>query len=352
MRRLTIVIATVLLAWAPASASASANRDSRVDDGLALLSSKACTGCHTTDGRRQVGPTFLGYFGSEVSVSIDGQQRTLRVDADHVRRAVRTPNADVAAGYPANTMPTIDVTDDELELIVAALEHLGSPDQVREREKTEGSILWVVLGVMAFVLGHLVLSSVPIRTRLTRALGPGGYMLGYSLYAAATLTWVIWAYIVAPYVPLWTPQLWTRWLPLACMPIVMVLMLGSFIPTGRPHGGMTSITRHPQLWAQGIWGLCHLPPNGDVATVAVFGGLAALSFAGMIHIELRKRATPDDKWRELVAETSVVPFGAVIRGDNKLSLAELALPVAVGLGSYGGFLYMHELVIGKSGFPY
>lgn len=321
--------------------AAAAELDPRIEQGLELLRDKSCTACHTTDGRRQVGPTFLGYFGSKP-----------HIDAAHVRRSVRDPDADVADGYPAGTMPSIDTSDAELDLIVAALEHLGSPDQVTERARAEGSIVWVVLGVLAFVLGHLILSSVFVRTTLIARLGQGGYMLAYSIYAAATITWAIWAYIVAPYVPLWTPPLWTRWLPLVSMPVVMVLMIGSFVPSGEPHGGMTSITRHPQLWAQGIWGLCHVPPNGDVATVAIFGGLAVLSFAGMLHIELRKRAHPDDKWRELTAATSVMPFGAIIAGRNRLSLRDLALPVGAGVITYLGFLYMHELLIGVSPYPY
>jgi cytochrome c oxidase subunit 2 len=92
-------------------------------EGLQLLQSKGCLGCHTTDGTRKVGPTFKGLYGSMVTVITDGKERTIRADEEYIRRSVLDPKADVAKGYPP-IMPTLPVTGKELDEIVEYLETL------------------------------------------------------------------------------------------------------------------------------------------------------------------------------------------------------------------------------------
>ena len=86
-------------------------------DALAL----GCASCHTVDGSRAEGPTWKGLYGSTVTLS-DG--RTVTVDDAYIRRAIRDPQADVAPGYPT-AMPTIDVTDAELDRLVAYIKGLS-----------------------------------------------------------------------------------------------------------------------------------------------------------------------------------------------------------------------------------
>jgi cytochrome c oxidase subunit 2 len=92
-------------------------------EGLKLLQSKGCLGCHTTDGTRKVGPTFKGLYGSIVTVITDGKERTIRADEGYIRRSVLDPKADVVKGYPP-IMPTLPVTGEELDEIVEYLETL------------------------------------------------------------------------------------------------------------------------------------------------------------------------------------------------------------------------------------
>jgi cytochrome c oxidase subunit 2 len=92
-------------------------------EGLQLLQSKGCLGCHTTDGTRKVGPTFKGLYGSMVTVITDGKERMIRADEEYIRRSVLDPKADVAKGYPP-IMPTLPVTGKELDEIVEYLETL------------------------------------------------------------------------------------------------------------------------------------------------------------------------------------------------------------------------------------
>ncbi len=92
-------------------------------EGLKLLQSKGCLGCHTTDGTKKVGPTFKGLYDSMVTVITNGKERTIRADEEYIRRSVLDPGADVVKGYP-NIMPTLPVTGKELDEIVEYLDRL------------------------------------------------------------------------------------------------------------------------------------------------------------------------------------------------------------------------------------
>jgi cytochrome c oxidase subunit 2 len=92
-----------------------------VGKGSALLQSKGCLGCHTTDGTRKVGPTFKGLYESNVTVMTNGKERTIIADEEYIERSVRDPGADVVKGFP-NIMPKLPVSDEELKEIVDYLE--------------------------------------------------------------------------------------------------------------------------------------------------------------------------------------------------------------------------------------
>jgi cytochrome c oxidase subunit 2 len=93
------------------------------EEGLKLLQSKGCLGCHTTDGTRKVGPTYKGLYGSMVTVTTNGKERTIRADEEYIRRAVLKPGADIVKGYPP-IMPTIPVSGKELDEIVEYIKTL------------------------------------------------------------------------------------------------------------------------------------------------------------------------------------------------------------------------------------
>ncbi len=343
-------------------ASSGSARGAEVD--LEILEQKTCTACHSTDGTRHVGPTFLGYYGSEITVLRSGRRHVLRVDDDHIRRSIRSPNAEVRVGYPKNTMPTLALTDSELEAVVASLRELGEPGIVAERRRDEGSIHALLATLLLFVLGHLLLSSAPVRPRLIARLGRNGFLGVYSLIAAGAFGGMIWAFIAAPYIPIWTPRLWMRWVPLVAMPVIFVFMVAGFLGKNPaayggesalsrddPTYGMLRVTRHPVLWSYVLWGLCHLPPNGDVATSLLFVGMASLSFLGMLHIDARRQRDLGERWKPFAVRTSLVPFVAILQGRNRLVMRELWLPLILGIAAYVLVLFTHIYVIGVSALP-
>jgi cytochrome c oxidase subunit 2 len=72
------------------------------EHGEELYKSKSCYTCHSVDGTSNVGPTFKGAFGHEVTLS-DGSKVT--VDENYVRESILDPRAKVVMGFQP-VMPT------------------------------------------------------------------------------------------------------------------------------------------------------------------------------------------------------------------------------------------------------
>jgi len=70
--------------------------------GLAVAARHGCLACHTTDGQRHVGPSWLGLYGSRVALA-DG--RVVTADEAYLTATMMDPAATVVAGYPPS-MPS------------------------------------------------------------------------------------------------------------------------------------------------------------------------------------------------------------------------------------------------------
>lgn len=92
-------------------------------EGIRLLGTKGCLGCHSIDGSKKIGPTFKGLYGHEIEVLTNGRKRELLADEEYLRRSILEPAADIAEGYP-NIMPKLPVTEEELKAIVGYLKEL------------------------------------------------------------------------------------------------------------------------------------------------------------------------------------------------------------------------------------
>jgi cytochrome c oxidase subunit 2 len=72
--------------------------------GLTLLKQNACITCHSLDGSKIIGPSFKGIYGHEVEVVTDGQDLTVTVDDEYIKRSIYEPNADVVKGFNQGLM--------------------------------------------------------------------------------------------------------------------------------------------------------------------------------------------------------------------------------------------------------
>lgn len=94
--------------------------------GRNVFQSMGCVACHSTSGIRLTGPPLNGIFGEEVTVTTDGNERTITVDEAYIRRSVMTPNADVVEGFNANLMQSFSdlLTEDDISNIIEFIRSL------------------------------------------------------------------------------------------------------------------------------------------------------------------------------------------------------------------------------------
>lgn len=328
--------------------------------GRELFQMKGCAACHSFDGSPRPGPTLQGLVGRARRVVTEEKPRELIADEAYIRRSILQPAADVVEGFVPGAMPGLPVNEEEVNHLVAAIVAASAPPPPPAQKGTLASL---VAATLLFVLGHLALSFSPIRRRIVGALGEKPFMGVYSLVVTAGLVWMIIAWRAAPYVELWRAPPWTRWIPLVVMPLSFVLLIAGMStknPTSMGQAsaasaepqGFVRITRHPNLWAFALWGLAHIPPNGDASSLLLFGGFAFLAIAGMIHIDAKRRAALGEAWEHFAAKTSLVPFGAILTGRVRLGLDKgMLVRILVGLVLYAGMLHGHRAIFGVSPLP-
>ncbi len=223
-----------------------------------------------------------------------------------------------------------------------------------------GTFASLIVSGVVFTGSHIVLSSTRLRGNLRDQLGERGYLALYSVVSLATFAWFITAYIHAPVLTLWRAPPWAVFVPLAIMPLASILLIAGYStpnPTSvgmervagddDPAPGIMRVTRHPIMWAIGLWAISHLVPNGDLASVYFFGSLALLALGGTVLIDRKKRLALGSNWSRLAEVTSNIPFLALAAGRTRLRPYEIGpLRVVAGLLLYAVLLLAHPLYTG------
>jgi uncharacterized membrane protein len=223
-----------------------------------------------------------------------------------------------------------------------------------------GTFASLIVSGAVFVGSHVVLSSTRLRGNLRDQLGERGYLALYSVVALATLAWFVTAYVHAPTLVLWRFAPWMVFVPLAAMPFASILLMAGYStpnPTAvgmervagddDPAPGIMRVTRHPILWAIGLWALAHVVPAGDLASLFFFGALAALALGGTVLIDRKKRLALGSNWSRLAEVTSNIPFVAILTRRTRLRPHEIGLlRVVAGLLLFAVLLLAHPLYTG------
>ena len=221
---------------------------------------------------------------------------------------------------------------------------------------------WFSLFAAGLTFGgsHILLSSTRLRGSLRDQLGENGYLGVYSLTALATFAWFVSAYARAPRLLLWAPGAWTALVPVLLMPLATILLVAGYStpnPTAvgmerravadDPAPGVLRVTRHPVMWAIGLWGLSHLIANEDLASLWFFGAIAALALGGTVLIDRKKSLALGSNWQRLASVTSNVPFAALAARRSQLRLRDIGLlrPIAALL-LYAVLYLAHPLFAG------
>lgn len=191
------------------------------------------------------------------------------------------------------------------------------------------------VAAVLFLITHLGISSTPLRGALVNGLGEGPYLGIYSLLAAATIGFLVYAYVhVSHGMFLWVPGVPEHAFAKTLMPFAFVLLVSGLMaknPTAvradaavnAPLDGMLKIVRHPVQWAFLLWAIGHIVANGDKASIVFFGTFAILSGVGMLAMDAKRRHRPEPAWQTFYASTSYWPFGALIGGRTSLKASDL-----------------------------
>ncbi|WP_196260149.1 NnrU family protein [Pelagibacterium limicola] len=201
----------------------------------------------------------------------------------------------------------------------------------------------VVLALSVFLLTHLVTALPGVRDVLVIRLGLPSYIVIYSAISILALTWLILATLEAPVTLLWYPSGWQAWVTIIVSPVAVFLIVAgllspnpmslSFFPDSRRQtGAIVEVTRHPVFWGAFLWAGGHIPPNGDMRSVLLFGVLALLALAGFVLGDRRSRRRLGSRWPKVAETTSIIPFLAIIQGRARLRF-DLPLLAAMAVAS-------------------
>lgn len=221
---------------------------------------------------------------------------------------------------------------------------------------------WIAFVV--FFIGHSLFPRPFFKQRLTAALGQRGYLVFYSLLSTVLLVWLIWAALDAPYVEIWAPAEWLTYVPVLLMPVAFMLFLAalfqpnpfsvSFVKAGydAEKPGVLRITRHPILVSFAVWALAHVPANGDLVSIVLFGSLGLFAVLGAMAMERVTRRRMGDDWAAAARATcgfSLAAFFHALIGGGRALDHGLGVWVWFMLGLVGYvlfLLYAHILLFG------
>ena len=227
----------------------------------------------------------------------------------------------------------------------------------------------LIAAALFFLLIHLLVSGTRVRDGLIARIGQGPYMGGFVIASFAGLGWLGFAFAQGRADP-WNAAYWdltpvTRHIQLAVQLLAMLLIVPGLTtpnPTSvRQEGaldrpdvikGMLRITRHPFLWGVTIWAAGHLLVNGDRASIVLFGTMFVLGLFGTASIDAKRKRALGAKWDAFAAQTSNVPFAAILSGRQKLNLGEIGWwRIVLAVVIWAALLFGHPYLFGKSALP-
>lgn len=97
-------------------------RSQLAEDGAKLSQTKGCVACHTPDGAKGIGPSFKGFYDSEVEL-MSGQK--VKADDNYIRESIEMPQAKIVKGF-GPVMPTFKgmFSETEMNAMIAYIKSL------------------------------------------------------------------------------------------------------------------------------------------------------------------------------------------------------------------------------------
>ncbi len=187
----------------------------------------------------------------------------------------------------------------------------------------------LIIGIIVFLGIHLLPTFPHFRERLIGSLGETGYKAAFGVLSIAGFVLLVWGFGSAPFIQVWSPPPWTRWVAIVLMLPAFIFLVASYVP-----GRIKAKVKHPFLVAIKTWALAHLIANGDLASIILFGSF--LAYAVYDRIALKGRQPT-----ELI--------GTAAQGGTRNDL----IAVVFGVLFYVIFLvWLHPLLIGRAVVPH
>lgn len=217
----------------------------------------------------------------------------------------------------------------------------------------------LLLAALLWVFVHVGVSGTRLRAAAVARLGSEGrFMIAFSLASVLSIVLLVLAYNANAADPgfLWVAPGWLRWILALLMLPAFVLFMASHRrnPTavgakglGEEPRGIQRVTRHPMLWSFAIWAAVHVIGNGDWASLVFFGAFLVTALAGMPSIDAKLARRNPEGFGRLAAATSILPFGAILAGRNRIDWREIGwMPLAVGFVLWAALLHFHRGLFG------
>ena len=221
----------------------------------------------------------------------------------------------------------------------------------------------LALAALLWVGVHVGIAGTAVRAAAAARLGERGFRLAFSAVSVLAIAFLVRSYNAASAASLWAAPDWLRWaLALLMLPAFVLFAASVTAPNptavggeralGTEPRGIGRVTRHPMLWSFALWATVHVVGNGDAASLLFFGAFGLTALAGMPSIDAKVAARDPEAWSRYAARTSVLPFGAIAAGRNRLALPEIGwLPLAIGLALWLGLLAFHRTIFGVPPVP-
>lgn len=218
---------------------------------------------------------------------------------------------------------------------------------------------WILFWWLSFGGTHIGLSSQKPRQFLIARFGERGFRAFYSLISFLTFVPLLRVYFAGRHSG---PELWAlqsgsglRYTAIAVSALAVAVLIAGFLqpsPVGlapaspQPYG-ITRITRHPMFCAFGLWGVGHVLVNGHLGDVLFFGGFVVFSLVGAAHQDWRKQGEETETLGQFYAQTSLLPFMAVLAGRNRIVVEEIPwLGLLVGIVAAAAIYLLHPHFFG------
>jgi uncharacterized membrane protein len=185
-------------------------------------------------------------------------------------------------------------------------------------------MLLLTIGMVIFLAVHLIPTFVAFRQRLIDWKGEAFYKIGYSCAALIGLTLIIIGKGRAEYMPIWDPPDWSYHVTQIAMLMALIFLPAAYMPTN-----LKRFLRHPFLTGIALWSLSHLPVNGDLASMVLFGGFGAFALFDMWSSNRR----------------------GAIKSNQQVPIYRDIVLVALGVILFSVIIHLHPYLFGVSATP-